>query len=324
MLRGPGGWAVAVRRIDGAIAVESHPSTRRRASLWQAPFLRGLHAVAIALPLGMRSMDAADRLRRLEPRPPATLRQRAAFGASLLGAVAFAVVLFGLVPSWAGARLEQLGGIGHAGESLIRTATIVAYIASVGALADVRRVFAYHGAEHQVVAAYELGAKVDAASARNFTRFHPRCGTSFVLLVALVDGLLDAVIPLPSGVFRVLQVPIGIMLAYELLLLALRRPHARLARGVLAPGRALQRLTTRTPDHGQLEVACAALDAVLLLGPRRSEDQDEQQDDEDEYEQSATDVHAASSIGVTAKVSREARGETSGTARGSGRVEVRK
>jgi uncharacterized protein YqhQ len=243
-------------------------------------------------------MDVADRLRRVVPRPEPTVRQRLSFLLSLAGAITVAAVLFGFVPTWAGGRLADIPGLGHAGEPIVRTAVIVAYIAAIGCLADVRGVFAYHGAEHQVVAAHEFGARVDPVSARSFSRFHPRCGTSFVLLVAVVDGLLDATVPLPAGAaFRLLQVPLAIMVAYELLQLALRAPHRAWARALLVPGRALQRLTTRTPDVGQLEVACAALDAVLVLGARRSEDEDEQQDDEYENEQSTADVHDASWVG---------------------------
>jgi uncharacterized protein YqhQ len=298
MLRGPGGWAVAVRRVDGEIAVASHPAESRPHRIWRLPLVRGLHAIGTALPLGLRSMDAADRLRRVVPRPEPTMRQRLTFLLSLAGALTVAAVLFGFLPTWAGAHVAKLPGLGHAGEPIVRTAVIVAYIAAIGCLADVRGVFAYHGAEHQVVAAHEFGARVDAVSARNFSRFHPRCGTSFVLLVAVVDGLLDATIPMPAGAaFRLLQVPLAIMVAYELLQLALRAPQRVWARALLVPGRALQRLTTRTPDHGQLEVACAALDAVLVLGARRSEDEDEQQDDQDQNEQSTADVHDSSWVG---------------------------
>jgi uncharacterized protein YqhQ len=298
MLRGPGGWAVAVRRVDGQIAVESHPVRSRPRRLWRLPMVRGLHAIATALPLGMRSMDAADRIRRIGPRPAPTIRQRATFLLSLAGAIAVAAVLFGFLPTWAGEQLAEVPGMTHAGEPLVRTAVIVAYIAAVGCLADVRGVFAYHGAEHQVVAAHEFGARVDAVSARNFPRFHPRCGTSFVLLVAVADGLLEATVPMPGGIAcRLAQVPLAIVVAFELLQLALRAPHRLWARALLAPGRALQRLTTRAPDHGQLEVACAALDAVLVLGAASSEDEDEQQDDQDQYEQSTADVHGSSWVG---------------------------
>jgi uncharacterized protein YqhQ len=307
MLRGPGGWAVAVRRDDGEIAVASYPNIRRPRRVWSRPFVRGLHSLATALPLGMRSMSVADQMRHASPRPRPTVRQRVWFAVSLAAAVAFAALLFGMVPTWAGSWLSRHAHMGHAAEPAVRTALIVAYVAAVGMLADVRRVFAYHGAEHQVVAAHEFGTHVDAASARSFSRFHPRCGTTFVLLVALMDGVLRAVMPLPSGaLFRAVQVPLAITIAYELLQVAVGSPRRPWSRLILAPGRALQRLTTRAPDHGQLEVACAALGAVLRL-----EDQDQQQDDQDQDENASADVHGPSSERTTIPFSEAAASETS-------------
>jgi uncharacterized protein YqhQ len=189
----------------------------------------------------------------------------------------------------------------------VRTATIVAYIAGIGLLPDVRRVFAYHGAEHQVVSAHEFGVRVDASVARSFSRFHSRCGTTFVILLAILEGVVHTVAPLPSSpLIRIVELPIAIMVAYELLQLTVGRADRWWARVVLAPGRALQRLTTRSPDQPQLEVACAALAAVLHL-----EDQDQQQDDENQDEQSTADVHGASSLEVDCSVSDGIAAETS-------------
>jgi uncharacterized protein YqhQ len=289
MLRGRAGWAVAVRRPDGSIAVADE-LRRAPARFWTRPLLRGLHAVGGALPLGMRAMARADQLRHLTAPPPPTVRARLWFLCSLGFAIALAAALFGWLPAWTASTVGGGPALDHTVEPLVRTAMIVAYIVAVGLLPEVRRVFAYHGAEHQVVAAHEMGISVDAVSARNFSRFHPRCGTTFVLLVALLEGLLHAAVPLPSSALvRLVEVPLAIALAYELLHLAISSPGRMWARVVLAPGRGLQRLTTRPPDHGQLEVACAALAAVLRL-----EDQDQQQDDQDQDDNSTADVHRAS------------------------------
>jgi uncharacterized protein YqhQ len=305
MLRGHAGWAVAVRRLDGSIAVAQHVRRAPRA-LWSRPMLRGLHAVAGALPLGMRAMARADRLRHVVPPPPPTLRARLWFLVSFACAVALAAALFGWLPAWTASTIGSGTALDHTVEPLTRTAMIVAYIVAVGLLPEVRRVFAYHGAEHQVVAAHEMGITVDATSARNFSRFHPRCGTTFVLLVALLEGVLHAAVPLPSSALvRLVEVPLAIALAYELLHLAIASPDRAWARVVLAPGRGLQRLTTRPPDHGQLEVACAALTAVLRL-----EDQDQQQDDQDQDDNSTADVHRASLRTGDPSVSAKRRAET--------------
>jgi uncharacterized protein YqhQ len=293
MLRGPGGWAVAVRRADGTIACAAHPARARPARLTRVPFVRGLWAIGLALPLGLRSMRTAVQLRHDGPLPQPTRLRRLVDLGSLVFALAFAVALFGVAPSTAAHAVGE-GFAATATEPLVRIATIVGYIAAVGLLPDVRRVFAYHGAEHQVVAAHEFGVKVSAVTARNFSRFHPRCGSTFILIVALFDGVLDLIVPgslLPWSLTRVVQLPVGIMLAYELLQLATNHTGRWWARIAVAPGAWLQRLTTRGPDDGQLEVASAALHAVLQL-----EDEQQQQDDEDEDYDSSTDVHGSSQV----------------------------
>jgi uncharacterized protein YqhQ len=292
MLRGPGGWAVAVRRPDRTIAVVSHPLGEQRSrSLWQRPFFRGFYTLVTALPLGMRAMRWA--LTQLQPAPLVISRNRSRVqnAGSMVLAIGFAFLLFGLLPAYLATVITPGVGWGRLTEPVLRTLTIVAYIAAIGLLPDMRRVFAYHGAEHQVVGAHELGKAVTVPAAARSSRFHPRCGTTFVIIVALVDGLLRAArpdLPGPSAVLRLVELPLAITLSYELLQLAVERPHRWWARVLLAPGKGLQRLTTRQPDDSQLEVACVALDAVLAL-----ENQDQQQDDEKQYDDSASDVHRA-------------------------------
>jgi uncharacterized protein YqhQ len=300
---------MAVRRVDGAIAVRSHPDTRGRSSLWERPLLRGLRAIGIALPLGLRALSEAVSLRSGSTERPRGWSARAHGVATIASALAFAFALFGFVPAWVGSHAPAHGPLAHAVEPLARVVMFLAYLAAVGRLREVKRVFAYHGAEHQVVAAHEFGVAVDATVARNFSRFHPRCGTTFVVLVAVLEGVLHALVPLPTGAAtRAIELPLAVMLSYELLQLATGHCDRWWARALLAPGKALQRLTTGPPDQSQLEVACAALHAVLSLAP--SEDQDEQQDDEDQNQDSPADVHVASSRSVRRSVSSRPPSET--------------
>jgi len=295
MLRGGAGWALAVRRTDGTIAVSTERFRTPRRRLATRPFVRGLAALAGALPLGLRSLALAAQLRHPTPPPPPTLRARVWGTISLVVAIAFAAGLFGLLPATLASTVDADGALGRAVEPGLRTIAIVGYIAAIGLLPDVRRVFAYHGAEHQVVTAHEGGAAVSATVARRHSRFHPRCGTTFVLLVALTEGIVHALGVLPSSpIVRLVELPVAIMVAYEVLYLATAHRDRWWARVVLAPGRALQRLTTRPPDEQQLEVGCAALHALLQL-ERSSEDQDQQQDDQDQSDETAADVHGISS-----------------------------
>jgi uncharacterized protein YqhQ len=313
MLRGAAGWALAVRRTDGTIAVSTERTRRSRTGLAKRPFLRGLAAVGDAFVLGLRTLSLATVLRHPVLPPPPTARQRLWGTVSLIGAALFAAALFGLLPVVVASHIHTWPD--HVVEPLARTAAIVLYIAAVGVLPEIRRVFGYHGAEHQVVAAYEAGspdASVTAPRASGYSRFHPRCGTTFIVLVALIEGLVHGLPMLPaSPMARAVEVPLAIMIAYEAVYLATNHRRRWWARAILAPGRALQRLTTRPPDHGQLEVGCAALDALLLLERRsRSEDQDEQQDDQQKYDNSTTDVHGSSFAEAPCSIPGEVLAET--------------
>lgn len=152
-------------------------------------------------------------------------------------------------------------------EKLMRIAIFIGYLWVISLLPDLRRVFEFHGAEHKTIFNYEAGLPLTPENAARFTRFHPRCGTSFLLLVFIVSifvlvplGRPEWYILYPS---RILAVPIVAGLAFELIkLIGKYRTHLW-ARAIMWPGLQLQRLTTREPDHEQLEVAIASLEAVL-------------------------------------------------------------
>jgi uncharacterized protein YqhQ len=178
-----------------------------------------------------------------------------------------AVLLFFVIPTvlvrLLDASLRSVYALNVA-EGGIRVAILVGYIAFVGRLPDIRRVFAYHGAEHKVVNAYEARQPLRIAAVRAQSRFHPRCGTSFLLIVMIVAILVFSLLgrpPLPLRVAeRVLLIPLVAGISYEII-----RAGARLRwfRPLVVPGMWLQRLTTREPDDGQVEVAIRALQEVL-------------------------------------------------------------
>jgi len=286
MVRGPARWAVAVRQPDGAVWVESHalPAPGDRAALLRRPLLRGVPVLLDSLAVGARALQVALQHGTTElqqdANPPPSAR------AGLLQALALLTVVFVVVPSTlavlVGAFVEPVGaGVGlHLLEALLRAAVLVAYLWSLSLLADIRRVFAYHGAEHRAIAAWEDGRVLSPEVVRAYPTAHPRCGTGFLVLVvlvaALVFTLVGVVLPLPSaGVLvpllanlgmRVVLLPLVVGIAYE----ALRAgalgdgPAGLLA----APGLWLQRITTRDGDDGQLEVAIRALQAVLPADER--------------------------------------------------------
>ena len=243
-------WAVAVRTPTGEIAVEEGVLPTWGRGLRRVPFARGLVAIAQAVPLGARALrwSAAHGL------VPA--RRRGLTAARLAGLV---TVLW-FVPPLLTQRLA--GGLGGWSElvvgNLLSVGLLGAYAALVGRFRMVPTLLEYHGAEHKAVAAHEAGAPLTAASAGAFSTLHPRCGTSLMLGVAAVSAVASA-LQLPGLV----AFPLVLAGATELQLRVANRLDRPWAQAMARPGLAMQRLTTREPSAAQLEVAVAALQAVL-------------------------------------------------------------
>jgi uncharacterized protein YqhQ len=226
------------------------------------PIVRGLAAVVESVSLGLRTLRIATNKTLPEDRQ-VTQRGMAVTGAA---AIPFAIGLFVVLPA-VFARLVADGGAFHLADAVLRLAILVGYIAAVGALPDIRAVFQYHGAEHKAVAAYEAGVPLTAEAAAGFGTQHVRCGTNFLLTIAVITTFANAAVGRPDWstlvVTRVVLVPLVAAVAYEWLRFAARHGGNPVVRALLVPGLALQRLTTREPSHDQLEVALAALVAVV-------------------------------------------------------------
>lgn len=257
MMRSGDRYAVAVRRPDGAIAVTTGDMPTWGAPFRSMPVVRGLAALAEALPVGMRAMRWSAGERRASIAPAAAV---------LLAAV--------VVPQLVIDRLGALGQnviVAQVLDLLIGVGVVVGALAATGRLEHLRRVFQYHGAEHQVVAAHEAGVDLTPGEAARFSTRHPRCGTSLLLWLTGLS-LLASLVPGLSGFPLLLPLVIGV--AAELQLRAVGAAEGRpWMRHVLRPGLALQRLTTRTPDAEQLEVAIVALQAALASVPEPAQAQ---------------------------------------------------
>lgn len=268
LLRDDERWIVAVRAPGGEILTDGGDVPGRSAAAG-VPFLRGLVALRQALPLGYRALrwSAVHGLGQVERR--ATPAER--LTAILLTAVVAAVVVGG-PPAFARAVAGADVVAANVAEALAGLALLVAYVAAIGRRREVGRLFEYHGAEHQVVAAHEAGVEVTPATAAAFPTTHVRCGTSFLLCIGAVSAVVYTVLgrhDLPTTIaLRVGAVPAVAAVAAELQLLAGANVHRRWVRALLAPGLALQRLTTRPPSPAQLQVAAAAL-AALTAEERR-------------------------------------------------------
>ena len=265
MMRSPRWTSTAVRAPDGAIAVftEARPSPLVRRRWLRLPVLRGVIALYDTLTIGVRSLlwsvgvaAGADR--------PLTAGQ---VGAAVAGGLVVAVGLFFVLPAALVRLMDRSLGNVYAlniAEGALRVATLVGYLAAVGRSAEMARVFAYHGAEHKAVNAYEHDAPLEPGAVQTFSRFHLRCGTSFVLMVMLVAVIVFSFLGRPPLLWRIAlrvgAIPLVAGISYEVIRAGGRH---RWLRPVMLLGLWLQRLTTREPDDRQVEVATRALREVV-------------------------------------------------------------
>jgi uncharacterized protein YqhQ len=270
MMRGRKTMAVAVRAPDGEIRLHEEPLTAaiytRKWGQW--PFVRGIKMLWDALGLGMRallwsadvSMGEQEDVKFSGPVAWTTVA----------GSLLVAVGLFFLLPTVIARWLTPLGsgGLGvSVVEGVVRLGLFMLYLWGISFMPDIRRVFAYHGAEHKTINAYEAGAPLTARSVARFSTSHTRCGTSFLLSVMVIAILVFAPFHFDNVLLRLasrlLLIPVVAGIAYEFMRFTAGHVENRLVSLVIAPGLALQRLTTREPDEKMLECAIAALEPVL-------------------------------------------------------------
>jgi uncharacterized protein YqhQ len=272
MMRGVSSWAVAVRRAGGEVVVRSFPlaSWGSRHRVGRRPIVRGMVALAESLRIGFQALafsaDAQlpDDRRREVPAP--------VWAGTIAVALCLGIGLFFVVPVLLTSLVrEQLGSavLFWLVEAVLRTGIFLGYVALLSRMRNLRRVFQYHGAEHKAIACFEGGEPLTPASAQRFPRLHPRCGTSFLLIVMVVAIFVFAPLGLPAWYVlvasRIVGVPLVAGVAFEAIRWAGRNRRRRWARGLMWPGLQLQRLTTREPEAAQLAVAIAALEAVLAV-----------------------------------------------------------
>ena len=270
MMRGSKSMAVAVRQPDGEILVHTEALDPRiyTGLVSQWPFLRALPLLWDTLVLGtktlMFSADVALAEEEVEFKGPL------AWG-TLAVSLAVAVAIFFVTPLLLVGLVDRYitsSILSNLVEGIIRLLLVVGYIWAVGLMPDIRRVFAYHGAEHKTINAYEASAPLEPTVVKTFTTLHPRCGTGFLLIVVVISVLVFSLLGRPPMIWRVLSrillIPVVVGLGYEVIKFSAAHRHNRLVRWSLAPSLALQRLTTCEPDLNMLEVAITALQRVLV------------------------------------------------------------
>jgi len=267
MMRGSQALAIAMRAPNKEIVIHSERlSGIYRSRIGRIPFLRGLVVLWDALGLGMRALTLSANIQTGEDEKLEGPALYLTLGLSL----AFGIGLFFLLPAAIGQLVEHLLGWsswwGNLAEGLVRLLILVGYILLVGFIPDIRRVFAYHGAEHKTINAFEAGAELTPEVVAGFSLEHPRCGTAFLLTLVLLSVLLFSLLgPLPIfwRLFtRLLMLPVLTGLAYEYVRWTANHLTSSLVRRLIKPNLALQRLTTREPSLDMLEVAIAAFNTM--------------------------------------------------------------
>ncbi len=268
LMRGKFGVAAAFRTPDGAIVIDKEPLTGiYNSKLTRIPFLRGLVLLWDSLGLGTRFLTRSANLQGGEDEKI----EGPMLYLTLAGSLLIAVLLFFVGPAALGKLIQNWTGIStfamNVLEGLIRLAGIVLYIWAIGKMKDIDRVFAYHGAEHKTINAFEAGAELMPVEVKRFPLEHPRCGTSFLLSLVVISIVVFAIIgSLPTFwllLSRIVLIPVLAMLAYEYIRFTANHMDNWLIRWMIKPNLALQRLTTREPSLDILEVSIASFNAMM-------------------------------------------------------------
>ena len=280
IMRAPHSYCVAVRKPNGEIVTEESPLPRvsEKYPIFKYPILRGVGTLGQAMWLGMKALRFSAEAAMADEQPVEGKKKTEAsswmMGLNLLFSFGFFIFLYKFVPLYLTTQLEKVYPVlhGHIAfnfvDGIIRMAIFLGFLYGISRLEDIRRVFQYHGAEHKVVFNFESGKPVNVENAQAFTTLHPRCGTSFLLVVMIISMIIYAFLPIDSfwGKFaaRILLLPVIVGLSYELIRFAAKRRDSLMAL-LTAPGLWLQKITTKQPSDDQTAIAIHALDGAMQL-----------------------------------------------------------
>jgi uncharacterized protein YqhQ len=284
MMRAPHSYCVAVRKPDGQIVTETKAIEKlsEKNKLWKLPMLRGLATLGQAMVLGIKSLQFSANVqleaeqeakgetsdKESKPLPGWVMAANLAF--SLL----FFIFLYKFVPLWLTSRIEEVAPVVHNQilfnlvDGVIRLVIFLIFLFALSRFKDIHRVFEFHGGEHRVVFNFESGKAITVENAQSFVTWHPRCGTSFLIVVMLISMVVYALLPFEGFAAkfasRIALLPVIAGLSYEVIRFAAKRPGSLFAM-MTAPGLWLQRITTQTPADDQTAVAIHALEGAMEL-----------------------------------------------------------
>jgi uncharacterized protein YqhQ len=278
MMRAPHSYCVAVRKANGELVMEEAPLPRvsEKYPIFKYPVLRGVGTLGQAMWLGVKALKFSANAALDEGDPNAKKEEVSslAMTLNLLFSFGFFIFLYKFIPLYLTSAIEKVvPAVGNriafnAVDGVIRISIFLTFLFLISRFKDIHRVFEYHGAEHKVVYNFESGKPVTIPNAQSFTTLHPRCGTSFLLVVMVVSMVVYTVLPvdgfLQKFAARIVLLPVIAGMSYEMIRYAARKRGSLLAL-LTAPGLWLQKITTQAPDDSQTEVAIRALEGAMEL-----------------------------------------------------------
>jgi len=282
LMRAPRSMAIAVRRPDGEIVVKRDHMVplSERFPIVKLPLVRGAVALFSSLVIGIKALSFSANAALAEGEKAEEITPLA-MGGTMAAALLFGILLFFVLPLYLTKLLVPFIGdsnlVFNLVDGLIRVLVFLLYVFSISRMKDIQRVFQYHGAEHKAIFAFESGETLTVDNVKRHSRLHPRCGTSFLLIVMLVSILVFSLIPklwpfYLKAVSRIVLLPLIAGASYEILKWSARHEQSPLVRFFIAPGLALQRLTTREPDDDQLEVAIRSMEEAIDMNGGHKDD----------------------------------------------------
>ncbi len=286
MMRSPNFYTVSVRNPEGKIKMEQKKfvSVMKKWRVLNVPFVRGIVHLVESMIIGIRALNYSNSIFLGEEEKDDTedgFLKKAVMAllafVYMMGTMAFALFLLKFLPLWIAEQAAELWQVVadnyflfNAIDGITKIVIFLAYIIGISAMKDIRRVFQYHGAEHKSIWAYEQGLPLTVENARKQTRFHPRCGTSFIFIVILMSVFIYTLVPPADGFWlklgqRLVVIPLIAGLSYEVLKLSAKWQKSFCVRAFVAPGLWLQKLTTYEPDDDQLEIALHSLKESLKV-----------------------------------------------------------
>jgi len=272
MMRSKDHMVVCVRQPNNEIVTKTEElhSLSEKYSFLKLPFLRGILALFETLYSGIKGIYFSANAAFGEDENEEEVLSSIEIAVVVAFSIGLSILLFSVTPFFLTSLLNFGGGVlFNVVEGIVRLSFLLVYLAAVSLVGDFKRIFQYHGAEHTAINAYEAGVELNVENARKYSRFNARCGTSFLLIVTLISILFFSLMPSSTYfvrlAYRIVLIPVISAVSYELLKLSDKYRNSRIMRVLVAPGLALQHLTTRQPDDDMIEVAIKAVKEVERL-----------------------------------------------------------